>query len=460
MANWVQSFLNENPEYASMPIFKRSSHGIHFQQGSDIIGQFTSNPCHYLDRSDGLYKPLDTNFLVNGNLYYNPGFPHITITNGNIVSIGTGYSQITRRVGVLNTSTMTLSNVFILPTGTLNGDRITKETSTYKHELIMKERGIREEFTLYQNLGINGTNEWLVLETEVTGITFSDGWLDEDFIAENYTFPVPRAFDAQGRRVPIRRYAKTVNGKQIIYTGIRAINLNIYKYPIVLDPDFTVSGGDGYIYGESIAGVSTARSTYSGYYNDQPELQVGYRSEYINQVWNPKYESFTDGDTNYIIDRSFLSFGTSSIGAGSTVTQVNLYLKATFLSSNGNGAGTQILIAKTNWGTMGDATYDAFLTDSLDDNIWRDIGTGSGTSVNTYYGSGNLSTSWINKTTDTKYGLIMGCDRNNNFSIIGRLTCGSSEHTSSNVRPYLTVAYTSGDESDYGRVMMSMYERT
>ena len=185
-------------------------------------------------------------------------------------------------------------------------------------------------------------------------------------------------------------------------------------YPVTIDPDFAVSSTWIYIYGQN-ATYTTARSTASGTFG---ALRCGQT-------------------TGFVVLRSVIKFDTSSIGAGSTVTQANLSL---MVLENLTDTDFDVQIAKIDWssGTT-EQIYDGILSADADDSIWRNT---NGVSQNTRYTSGNLSTAWVSKTGYTYYGLrssldVAGTQPSNSERIYFYAPSGVEAG-----RPILTVTYT------------------
>jgi len=428
MANWVADFLTRNPEQAALPIALRAKHSIHFKRpGGQIEANFTGAPCHFLD-TDNLWKPLDTKLLAIGSEYGAPGLRTRLSKNGLVRVDGGTYSHISTRIGILNPTTKAFSAIKTIPNGLISGDQIIAESGVWKRVLTLTETGLREEIvilTLPTGTGA-GTGDWLVLETAISGVSFPDGWL-ADFSADGFMFPPPRAYDANRNEAPCKRYARTVGGVQYIYTGIPVSWLADAVYPVTIDPDYLDSTADGYVYGNSYD-YATARSTSSVFNNTAASLYLGQELSI----------------TLYVCIRAFLKFDTSAIGAGATVTQVNLKMVATW---DGSATNYDVQIVKQDWSAQDplsdanrESAYDNCLAGTADDNIWRNT---LGMSINTQYASGNLSTAWVNKTGNTYYSLISSLDKAGTAPTgTDEIGIASQEHTTVAYRPILTVVYT------------------
>jgi len=339
-----------------------------------------------------------------------------TVTTG-------GYSQRTLRVGVLDNAAKTFTAIRALPAGLPSGDQMIRETGFYRHILTLKENGLREELTLLQKPPLAVLDDWLVLETAIAGLALPDGWLDE-FSAEGMYFALPSVRDASGDEARAKRFFR--NGR--LYTGIQGSWLDKAAYPVTIDPDFAGDTADGSTSGQN-DDYATARNTSFTSGVTGATFVVGQN---------------LSGST-YLVYRDFLKFVTSSIGADSTITQVNLKLVATTDSST---TDFDVQIVKQIWTephtSNAEANYDGCLAGTQDDTIWRNT---SGMSTNTQYASGNLSTAWPSKTGNTYYSLISNRDHDGSGTAptgIERIALASANHTTESYRPVLTVVYTAG----------------
>lgn len=386
MANWAK--LQE--QLTGLPVAKRSRNSIHFDKGNgEIVANFSGKPCHY--EENGEWKALDTAIktLEDGSLGAK-GVPVRLNLNGLVRIINENnedlYSQVTTRVGVFNSTTRNLVDYINLPVGQVQDDLLIKDTDLYSHTLHLNETGLREEIVIKKKPAFitDKANLWLVLDTVVTGITFEDGWLDQFEIAQMH-FPPPTATDAEGREGTAKRYAKTINGVQHIFTGLKFSELFRAAYPVTIDPDFE-RVAQGILRGGN-ANYATSLTTVADYSTI------------------PIIGQYLDGSL-YKPYRAFLSFDTSSIGAENNIAQVNMKMAITQDYSTND---FDVNILKADWSAytpasarqqvytiLGSATVDA---------LWRNT---SGISLNTYYTSQNLDTTWINKTGTTYYGLRSG----------------------------------------------------
>lgn len=383
MANWVSDFLTRNPDMARLPIVKRAKHGIHFQQGSDIIAHFTGKPCHYLD--GGTWEPVDTSLLPTSGGFY--GSPHSDVlihSDGRVAISGTNYQQYT-----------SLPNS---PIGLLDKDRIIREFVGGRQYLWMKEDGFKSEIVLDYLPDLTGAKAAAYFASIV-------GTLPTKYQMMNTVL-----IDA--------------NRNIFIYTGDNAAAkawLTNAVYPVTIDPDFVANTNDTQVDGGGTS-YSYARNHYGANYPTIPDYSVGQRVE--AGPW-------------YVCNTCFMLFNTSSIGNNS-IQQVNL--KLTF-ESLANNANFDVVIKKKVWSGGVANAYNSLLSAPNDDNIWHNS---LNMVYGTQYSSGNLNILWVNKTGNTEYGLLSS-DHINSIPPTSNqaLYFGAADNSSPSFRPVLTVVYTS-----------------
>jgi len=206
--------------------------------------------------------------------------------------------------------------------------------------------------------------------------------------------------------------------------------LDAAAYPVTIDPDFAGASDSVAVYGNN-TNFADARSSSASAYT------FGTAYKYLGWIYTAP---------NWRIYRNYHKFDTSSIGAESTVTQVNLTMTSINVYVS---ADYDIYIVKYDWSafdeditntTNRETAWDALLTSDIETWCNRlDL------AVNTPETSGNLDTTWINKTGTTYYGIITEGDRTNVSAEANHLhrMCGVSYSTES-YRPKLTVTYTTG----------------
>lgn len=396
MANWAK--LQEDTH--DMPVFKRAKHGIHFKRpDGQIQAEFCGKPCHYLD--GGIYKPIDTKLLLGGDGFY--GCPHSPVrvhTDGHVKVDGSDYAQYVQLPSASG--------------GLVDGDRIIRQFSFGEQRLWVTEDGFRSEITLNRIPTLTEARKLVATES---------GTLSKEYIKSLTT-------------------ATDANGATHTFSTLSAFRtwLASAVFPVVIDPDFAGASDSLQLYSNT--------DTWTNARNTSAACQP-YGTAY-------KYFGIYDKtDPNWMIYRGLHKFDTSSIGASSTVTQVNF--KATSINLY-TSADYDLLLVKYNWSTLGadytnatnqEIAYDALLTADLDDNP---LCNRLDMTVNTPITSGNLNTAWINKTGTTYYGMIVENDRNNSEPAHGNnymhRFCGAI-YTTEAYRPVLSVTYTAGGNPHY-----------
>lgn len=371
-------------DLVGLPVAKRAKHGIHFKNNDgSITANFSGKPCHF--QENGIWKPIDTALLATADGWFSSPHSDVIIhPDGRVRVKDSTYQQFTK-----------------LPApkaGRLAGDRVIREFPGGEQHLIMTENGFKEEIHV-----------------------FKPKFPIEKFIAKTYG-TLPTKYTAH----PIT--AVDANEDAYTFTGdVAGFGTWLAKatYPVVIDPDFTSTGTDYRIYGQN-ADYATARSTSSAIASTT--VAIGQRV--------PSY---------YNVYRGYVKFDTSSIGSGSTVTQVNLKLTVAVDISD---ADVDIQIAKYNWSAFAasqvagerETAYDGALAADLDDSIWRNT---SGISENTGYTSGNLATAWVSKTGTTYYALRSKEDTDNSAPAGNEyITVYGGQEVTEAYRPVLTVTYT------------------
>ena len=117
---------------------------------------------------------------------------------------------------------------------------------------------------------------------------------------------------------------------------------------------------------------------------------------------------------NYYCYRIPLKFDLSAIPANAIISSVTLKMAIT---ADASSADFDISIDKMDWSAYDpiddvskrESTWDLFLSETLDDNIWRNT---SGIATNTYYTSGALDTAYPTAGGNVYYGLVSAEDRN------------------------------------------------
>jgi len=423
VANWTRDFLERNP---GAQIVKRARHALHVREGGRNVAYITGAPCHYWDGTE--WQPLDTEPQWDGVHWRCPGLD-VTIAEDGTVRLG-DYSQLTRRVGLFRPSTMQLLGTRNVPLGSRLGDALIAEGDWWRVERRITEIGYREWLTLKEQPSIPQAKagDFLVLETVVTSVILPNGWVDDKYDISTHWSPAPVAWDANGQPLTCRRYWHDGT----LYTGIPVTELAGATYPVVIDPDFQGDTADGYVTGSG----DSARDTSVSFDTSSTTAKIGQTGGMTEGGWE--------------VSRTYLKFDTSSIGAGQTVTQVNLRMVCTYDGSF--DAEFDIQIVKQDWSAQDpitndnrEAAFDNCLSGTADDSIWRNT---NGISTNTQYTSGNLDTSWVEMEGTTYYSLRSSRDKDNTgwpgqFKS-ERIDIAMQEHATEAYRPVLIVAYEAG----------------
>jgi hypothetical protein len=173
------------------------------------------------------------------------------------------------------------------------------------------------------------------------------------------------------------------------------------------------------------------QDTYAQARNTCGNSDTSGTSATLGQRYNGKYATF----------RYLLKNDTSSIGAGSTVTQVNLK-NPTDLAGDSTATDFDVQIVKQDWSGQDpitsdnrEAAYDNCLSGTADDNIFFNTSSRSN--------SGNLSTTWVSKTGATYYSLRSSRDYDGTEPTGNEyIDFYAGDYTANPLRRiYLTVAY-------------------
>lgn len=442
MSNWAS--LQE--QLIGKPVYKRAKHGIHFQQADgSILANFSGKPCHYLD-TDGLWKPIDTKLIQIGTEYGAPGLKP-RITKSGLVRIdGTDYSQQSTRIGIFNPTTKKFTAIKTIPLGSLAEDKLIAESGVWRRELRLTETGLKEEIIIASKPTNTGAtlSDWLVLETAVSGMSVPDGWLNDYEVGE-FKFPPPSAHDSSAEfsvnhNAACKRYAKTVNGVQYLYTGVSAVWLNSAVYPVVIDPDLNLQP-------DPTDGKDTSIYAGAGNSNRGISVQLNFGMQWA------KY-------------RALIQLVVSSIASGATIDSADLSLYISYAMHNDtyNHSVHRSLVewyegiyddADPDAGEIYSSTWNARARTKAGDVLaWGAQGGQSGTdyaataTATTAITTASTWKSWDIKAdvtawvegTATNYGIWLIADNESNESCKGFYSSDYTDDTS--LRPKLAVTYT------------------
>lgn len=383
MTNWVESYLERNPDAARLPIAARSRYGLHLQRkGRGRLGLFTGAPMHYFVPAKREWVALDTRLQQLGNGEYGvPGLPFRLGADGDVKLLGTSHRHKVWRVGLMTKGRFIETARF----GEVraNADRLVRETGIYKHETILLPRGLREELTLTEKPDLDAPDGALfVMESLVPNGGFPDGWVGEHG-QDIARFPLGWAQDAQGIRTPVMRWTVTEGPIQKIYTGVPVEWLATATYPVLIDPDVEITGdtADGSIEGSS-SSTSTLYDTTSSSFNVGGRTFGGYP-----HLW-----------------RGYLKFDTSSLGPSAEVELVNLKV---FPASINTYVGWTIYVRQYDW------SANDPLSNANRESAWDGLYSVSNSALlatssnpaGVHVTSQNLPNSWIAIEGNTFYGL-------------------------------------------------------
>jgi hypothetical protein len=440
VGNWVSTFLESNPELASLEVHRRERRALHLRQGREVVALCLGAPVHFWNPDEHDWAPIDTTLQPDPRSadYFAPASPVRLTPDGVVRVTGRGYAQHTRRVGLFNPKTPKFLDTQTLPAGSgcFKDDRLVRGHSSSFVSTIVTPTGLREELTIY-DCPIGETGDWLAMETVISGQQLPDGPLGRYWVG-SFEYPAPVVRDAAGHFTSGERYALSVGGEQIIYTGVSLEWLAGAAYPVVIDPDFTSdSATDGYIRGYSSGSFSTARSSSYDHDLTGTVMQVG-----IN------------ANSGWYVYRSMLKFDTSSIPDAATINGVTMTMvdSRKFVVSGGRDFDVQIV--KYDWSASDpvaagnrETVYDGILAATLDA-VWKNT---SAMTDNNAYQSAALSTSWVSKTGWTYYGLLGSYDKSNSSPATGQqewlqITAANS----ASGKPFLSVAYTAAQQFTQG----------
>lgn len=378
MANWAAYKEKE----IGLPVVKRAKHGIHFDAGKGLVqAEFVGKPCHYFDGKE--YKAIDTTPLLRKDGTYGCAHSDVIIHTDGTVQVG----DYTQRAALIYPGKISV-----------DGDRIARPFSGGVQYLYITETGFRQEIVLEKMPDLRKVS---ALVDSVKGV-------------------LPTKYTASSLSLKDSSTAELSDFVQVDSKSLASV-LEAAKYPVVIDPDFVAGTGDGLVWGNN-ATYTIARSTSAA------ESTTG-NNQRVGQRWT---------GTVFNCFRLYFPFDTSSIGAGSTVTQANLKLT---WQSDYSDTDFDIEIIKYSYGGSREARYDAFLTDTID----QTLASSTDYSANGQVTSPNLDITFINKEGITYYGLMSDRD------IAATEPSGNeyvyfwmANYTTESYRPVLTVTYTAG----------------
>lgn len=380
MNTWLENFI-EQTDLNRYPVVLRTEGGIGFKVGNDTISNFVSHPVHYEESRE--MKPITLNWIPSTNEFEGSWFGWDVIKK---CPTYCGYELYTPKAVIWNGIAYPLNFLRF-------ENRMIADIPIGTFEIKYSEWGINEIVTIPEP--VEGILEFDTPEQA--------GWKD-------YLYINPR---------------RVVGGDQSGNVFMLTKNMT---YPLIIDPDYSGDTSDGTMYSNDVATFASARNTSDTLDTAGANLYVGMNKTSSADWW---------------VYRSAAKFNTSGIPDADTISQVNMKLTCTNDSST---TDFNVVIRKYNWSASDplgsgnrETVFDGILAATSDTNIWRST---SGMSLNTQYASGDLTTSWVNVTGNTYYGLISSRDVSNTTPTgPEQISLASQNHATSAYRPVLTVAH-------------------
>jgi hypothetical protein len=157
MTNWVETYFEQHPEIAALPIADRSRFSLHLRKRSrQRLALITGAPMHYYSSSSREWLPIDTRLqpIGDGRLGA-PGLPFSLDLDGSVSLKDIPYRHRTWRLGTIASPRSGRGNlqdefteILRLPSAKVHRDRLIRETPALRHEIILLPTGLREELTL------------------------------------------------------------------------------------------------------------------------------------------------------------------------------------------------------------------------------------------------------------------------------------------------------------------------
>lgn len=388
MNTWLENFI-EQSDLNKYPISLRTEGGIGFKVGKDTVSNFVGHPVHFEESRE--MKPITLDWIPSTGEFEGSWFGWDRIKK---CPTYCGYELYTPKAIVWNGIAYPLNFLRF-------ENRMIADIPIGTYEIIYSEWGMNEVVTIPEP--VEG-----ILEFDAPEQT---GW-------EGYLYINPR---------------RIIGGEQSGNVFTLTLDMN---YPLIIDPDYSGTTGDGQIYGNN-ASYATCRNTSDNFDITANNVGIGQRHP-----------------GNYITYRSYLKIDTSGIPDADTISQVNL--KAVMITNNST-TDFDVVIKKYNWsgtdpisGANRETPYDGCLAATADDNIWQNT---AGLSINTQYSSGNLDTTWVSKTGFTYYGLISAEDVANSAPTNDEyIFLASQDHATSGNRPVLTVVHGVGGWANISKI--------
>jgi hypothetical protein len=248
MANWAVEFLEQSElsKYPSHPV----RNGLIFSgPGSQRTAVLQVQPTHYLD--GGEYKPIDTALRTQpGGSYGAPGLSPSIFRSGQ-VEFPSGYTHMTRGIGILNAADHSYAELVAFDQGTAQANKIIRHQGIYSQEIILSEKRLKEQVILQEKPG-NLAAGWFVIETEILDKDFPISSFKQGLTYRNIGFDAGLAWDSNDDLINVTQFAvEKSGGTSVLYSGVPVDWLEHAVYPVTIDPTFTSqpdsSGKDTYL---------------------------------------------------------------------------------------------------------------------------------------------------------------------------------------------------------------------
>lgn len=285
MANWLAQHL-EQSDRAGWPVHARDRNSVHVRRPDGVIeAEIATRPLHYRNEH-GLWQPIDTGLVRStrgGREYRADGVPVSVQADGLVSITGSKHQQRTRRLVIFDVvKQQVVKTLALFGDGIAVDDCLLRGLDSIRHTLQVLPDGLREDVTIRDAISGVRASEWLMLETEIMGASWPDGWIKALPPVGDYHFPPPTLQDATGRVLRASMYAQRQNNAQLLYSGVPLAVLGGLVFPVVLDPNFSLSASQWW-YGQSILTYEDAWGTYTG--TGSPLVGQNYYSDKGTDTW-------------------------------------------------------------------------------------------------------------------------------------------------------------------------------
>lgn len=353
MANWLAKHLDEFDK-AGWPVHRRDRNSLHLRRPDGAIeAEISTSPLHFRSEN-GVWQPIDTALTrsTRGSQEYRVDGLPISVRPDGLVSIsGTKHRQRTRRLVIFDVAKrQVVKTLAEFGDGVAVDDCLLRGPDSFRHALQVLPDGLREDVTIGDAISGVRASEWLMLETEIMGASWPDGWLKTLPSVGDYRFPAPTLQDASGRTLKASMYTLS-SGVQLLYTGVPLAVLGGLRFPVVLDPTFTATGTITW-FGDSSTSYADARTTYT---DSLSYLQAGqiYEGGHSGDQWTI-YRARLTFDTTSLIDQYILA-GVLRLSVSSTFW-LTFDVEVTTLDANSDYLSAATATKETTWKESGQLT--------------------------------------------------------------------------------------------------------